>query len=108
MRPSPWSPGGHGSGAARGGDPVDQRIGHRAFSPPLTIRRARPRASASDHCEAFEALRALSGLPERKRTFLTLKVAGYGYHEIAPELGVSWLTINRHLVRARATLRTAR
>jgi RNA polymerase sigma factor (sigma-70 family) len=64
--------------------------------------------SASDHCEALEALDALAGLPQRKRTFLTLKVAGYSYDEIAAELGVSWLTVNRQLVRARAAARAAR
>jgi hypothetical protein len=32
------------------------------------------------------------------RTFLTLRVAGFSYDEIAAEFGVSWLTI-RQLVR---------
>jgi RNA polymerase sigma factor (sigma-70 family) len=67
-----------------------------------------PRGSASDRGEALEALEALVGLPERKRTFLTLKVAGYSYDEIAAELGVSWLTVNRQLVRARGAVRAAR
>jgi DNA-directed RNA polymerase specialized sigma24 family protein len=47
-------------------------------------------------------------VPERKRTFLALRVAGFGYDEIAAELGVSWLTVNRQLVRARAAVRQAR
>jgi RNA polymerase sigma factor (sigma-70 family) len=66
------------------------------------------RATASDHAEALDALALLAGLPERKRTFLTAKVAGYSYDEIASELDVSWLTVNRQLVRARAALRKPR
>jgi RNA polymerase sigma-70 factor (ECF subfamily) len=66
------------------------------------------RASAAEHGEALEALTLLAGLPERKRLFLTAKVAGYSYDEIAAELNVSWLTVNRQLVRARAALRKAR
>ena len=50
----------------------------------------------------------LAGLPERKRGFLTAKVAGYSYDEIAAELNVSWLTVNRQLMRARGALRDAR
>jgi DNA-directed RNA polymerase specialized sigma24 family protein len=46
-----------------------------------------------------EALALVAALPERKRTFLALKVAGFSYDEIAAELGVSWLTVNRQLVR---------
>ncbi len=68
-------------------------------------RTSAPARSASDHCEALEALEALAGLPERKPTFLTLKVAGYSYDEIAAELGLTWLTVNRQLVRARAAAR---
>jgi Sigma-70, region 4 len=60
---------------------------------------------ASDRCEALEALTLLAALPERKRTFLVAKVAGYSYDEIAAELDVSWLTVNRQLVRARACAR---
>ena len=67
-----------------------------------------PTGSASDHCEALEGLAALAVLPDRKRTFLTLKVAGYSYDEIAAQLEVSWLTVNRQLVRARAAARAAR
>jgi RNA polymerase sigma factor (sigma-70 family) len=67
-----------------------------------------PSGSASDHCEALEALVALTALPARKRTFLTLKVAGYSYDEIAAELGVSWRTVDRQLVRARCAVRAAR
>jgi RNA polymerase sigma factor (sigma-70 family) len=66
------------------------------------------RAPANDHAEALDALALLAGLPERKRTFLTAKVAGYSYNQIASELDVSWLTVNRQLVRARAAVREAR
>ena len=67
-----------------------------------------PTGDADEQCEALEALALLAALPERKRTFLALKVAGFSYDEIAAELGVSWLTVNRQLVRARAALREAR
>ena len=36
----------------------------------------------------------MAALPERKRTFLTLKLAGYSHDEIGEQLGVSWLTVN--------------
>jgi RNA polymerase sigma factor (sigma-70 family) len=67
-----------------------------------------PPADATDRCRALEALAVVAGLPERKRAFLTLKVAGYSYDEIAAKLGVSWLTVNRQLVRARAAVRHER
>jgi hypothetical protein len=35
-------------------------------------------------------------------------VGGYSYDEIAAQLEVSWLTVNRQLVRARAAARAAR
>ena len=66
------------------------------------------RASAGEHGEALEALALRAELPERKRSFLAAKVAGFSYVEIAAELGVSWLTVNRQLVRARAAIREAR
>jgi RNA polymerase sigma-70 factor (ECF subfamily) len=67
-----------------------------------------PTGSADEHGEALEALALLGGLTERKRTFLAAKVAGYSYDEIAAELNVSLLTVNRQLVRARAAVREAR
>ena len=42
-----------------------------------------------DHAQALEALALVAALPERKRTFLALKLSGHTYDEIAPELGVS-------------------
>ena len=65
------------------------------------------RASAGEHGEALEALALLAELPKRRRSFLAAKV-GFSYDEIAAELGVSWLTVNRQLVRARAAIREAR
>jgi RNA polymerase sigma factor (sigma-70 family) len=67
-----------------------------------------PRRSADQQADALEALCALASLSERRRTFLAAKVAGYSYDEIAAELGVSWRTVNRQLVRARAAVREAR
>jgi DNA-directed RNA polymerase specialized sigma24 family protein len=67
-----------------------------------------PRAGADEHGEALEALALLAGLPERKCAFLAAKVAGCSYDEIAAELNVSWLTVNRQLVRARSAIRAAR
>jgi DNA-binding CsgD family transcriptional regulator len=67
-----------------------------------------PVGSAGDHGEALEALAALADLPHRKRTFLTLKVAGYSYDEIAEQLDASYSTVNRQLVRARRDPRRAR
>jgi DNA-directed RNA polymerase specialized sigma24 family protein len=66
-----------------------------------------PRGGAVEHGEALEALALLAELPVRKRTFLAAKVAGYSYDEIAAELEVSWLTVNRQLVRARSAIRAA-
>jgi len=67
-----------------------------------------PTSDADEQCAVREALVLLAELPERKRTFLALKVAGFSYDEIAAELCVSWLTVNRQLVRARAAIRQAR
>jgi RNA polymerase sigma factor (sigma-70 family) len=80
-----------------------------AIDPNVLPRHARstscPTSDALEHREALDALAAVAALPERKRTFLTLKLAGYSYDEIAEQLGVSWLTVNRQLVRARKAVR---
>ena len=55
--------------------------------------------------DAREALRSLAGLGARRRTALTLKVAGYSYKEIQELLGVSYTWINRHITEGRAKLR---
>jgi RNA polymerase sigma factor (sigma-70 family) len=67
-----------------------------------------PVGDPSDRRKAIEALAALAGLPARSRTFLSAKVAGCSYDEIAAELEVSPRTVERQLVRARVAARAAR
>jgi RNA polymerase sigma factor (sigma-70 family) len=55
--------------------------------------------------DAREALRSLAGLGDRRRTALTLKVAGYSYREIQEMLGVSFRWISRHVTEGRGELR---
>jgi DNA-directed RNA polymerase specialized sigma24 family protein len=58
---------------------------------------------------ALEALRTLASLPERQRSDLTLKVAGYSYEEIrALTPGRTFTNVNKSLARARARIRRAR
>jgi DNA-directed RNA polymerase specialized sigma24 family protein len=58
--------------------------------------------------EALEALRALASLPERRRTDLALKVAGYSYEEIqARTPGRTYTNVNKSLVKARRRIRHA-
>ena len=65
--------------------------------------------SLDDALEALEALRALASLPERQRTDLTLKVAGYSYEEIrAHTPGRTYTNVNKSLVKARARIRRMR
>jgi RNA polymerase sigma factor (sigma-70 family) len=68
----------------------------------------RPTTTHEQYRAALEALAALAELPERKRTFLTLKVAGYTYDEIAEQLGTTCRTVDRQLARARAAVRATR
>jgi RNA polymerase sigma factor (sigma-70 family) len=80
--------------------------GLRADDPaPRAARDTSPPDAPYAHCEVLEALAAVAALPERQRTFLSLKVAGCSYDEIAQHLGVTWRTVDRRLVRARAALR---
>ncbi len=58
-----------------------------------------------DALEARRALCALAGLPERQRRYLTQLAAGYSYQEIAQAEGRGLNHVNKHLVRARQTLR---
>ena len=58
--------------------------------------------------EARMALRALAMLPERQRRYLTLLVAGHSYQEIQEQCGASRTNVNKHLYRARRTLKEAR
>jgi DNA-directed RNA polymerase specialized sigma24 family protein len=65
--------------------------------------------SLDDAVTALEALRTLASLPERQRSDLTLKVAGYSYEEIrAITPGRTFTNLNKSLVKARAGIRRAR
>ena len=65
--------------------------------------------SLDDAVAALEALRALASLPERQRTDLTLKIAGYSYDEIrAVTPGRTFTNLNKSLAKARRRLRLAR
>jgi len=56
--------------------------------------------------EARRALRVLAGLPERQRSTLALKVAGFRYAEIQRLRGdVTYTNVNRQLVKARQRIR---
>jgi DNA-directed RNA polymerase specialized sigma24 family protein len=58
---------------------------------------------------ALEALRTLASLPERQRSDLTLKVAGYSYEEIrALTRGRTFTNVSKSLAKARARTRRAR
>jgi RNA polymerase sigma factor (sigma-70 family) len=57
---------------------------------------------------AREALRILASLPERQRRYLTLKVSGYSYVEIQAVAGATYTNVNKHLYRARTSVRAAR
>ena len=62
-----------------------------------------------DALAALDALRSLASLPERQRTDLTLKVAGYSYDEIrALTPGRTFTNLNKSLFKARRRLRLAR
>lgn len=65
--------------------------------------------SIDDALEALEALRALASLPERGRTDLALRVAGYTYEEIRAQTpGRTRTNVNKSLVKARARIREMR
>lgn len=57
--------------------------------------------------EAHHALHAVAALPDRQRRYLTLLVSGHSYAEIARTTGATHTTVNKHLTRARASLRLA-
>jgi len=52
-------------------------------------------------------LGSLASLPERQRRYLTLLVAGYGYQEIVRLTDATYTNVNKHLTRARASVRRA-
>jgi RNA polymerase sigma factor (sigma-70 family) len=74
---------------------VDLPLGERAEHP----------VSLEDRIEAREALDTLAALPERQRRVLARKAAGLSYREIQRDLGWSYTQVNRHLTRARRSLR---
>jgi DNA-directed RNA polymerase specialized sigma24 family protein len=54
---------------------------------------------------AREALATLAALPERQRRYLALFVAGYSYVEITQLCDATMTNVNKHLVRARGSVR---
>ena len=58
--------------------------------------------------EARRALTLLARLPERQREYLSLRVAGFSYREIADITGGrTYTNVNKHLVKAHARIRLA-
>lgn len=57
--------------------------------------------------DAKRGLSVLASLPERQRRYLALLVAGYRYQEIVELAGVTYTNVNKHLTRARASVRRA-
>jgi DNA-directed RNA polymerase specialized sigma24 family protein len=70
--------------------------------------RALARDTLDDTLAAREELRILASLPERQRRYLALKVSGYSYVEIRTTTGARHTNVNKHLCRARASIRTTR
>jgi DNA-directed RNA polymerase specialized sigma24 family protein len=67
------------------------------------------RRTLDDAVTVLEALHTLASLPERQRSDLTLKIAGYSYDEIrALTPGRTFTNVNKSLVKARARIRRAR
>jgi DNA-directed RNA polymerase specialized sigma24 family protein len=65
--------------------------------------------SLEDILDARDTLRLLAALPERQRTDLALKVAGYSYKEIQTRTpGRTWTNVNHSLVKARARIGRSR
>ena len=66
------------------------------------------RVTVEDQLEGLEALRALAALPDRLRRDLSLRVGGFSYREIAAMTGGRTFTnVSKHLVKARAAIRSA-
>ena len=55
--------------------------------------------------EARRALHTLASLPGRQRRYLTLLVSGHSYDEITRHCDVTYTNVNKHLARARRTIR---
>jgi DNA-directed RNA polymerase specialized sigma24 family protein len=66
-------------------------------------------AEADDQVEARDALCALAQLPHTQRRNLTLRLAGFTYHDIAQMTGGrTYTNVNKHLAKARAGIRLTR
>jgi hypothetical protein len=76
----------------------------RVSSPTAPPPRLPVQSGAHERAEAPHALALVADLPQRRQTFLALKPCGHTYDAIADELGVSWRTVDRQLVRARRAL----
>ena len=63
------------------------------------------RTDLDAHLRAKEALATLASLPERQRRYLTLLVGGHRYNEIVETTGATYTNVNKHLTKARASVR---
>ena len=63
------------------------------------------RTDLDAHLRAKEALATLASLPERQRRYLTLLVGGHRYNEIVATTGATYTNVNKHLTKARASVR---
>jgi RNA polymerase sigma factor (sigma-70 family) len=63
------------------------------------------RTDLAAHLHAMEALEALASLPVRQRRYLTLLVGGHRYTEIAQLTGATYTNVNKHLAKARTSIR---
>ncbi len=81
----------------------ERRDGHLEDAPAWEERTATE--SLRRTTEAHHALESLAALPHRQRRYLTLLVSGHSYAEIARTTGATYTNVNKHLTRARASLR---
>ena len=58
--------------------------------------------------EARTALSVLADLRPRQREYLSLHAAGFSYDEIVRLTGATYTNVNKHLTRARASVREQR
>jgi RNA polymerase sigma factor (sigma-70 family) len=65
-------------------------------------------ADTERRLEAERALRVLAALPEKQRRYHALHVGGFRYDEIVEVTGATYTNVNKHLTRARASVRRAR
>jgi RNA polymerase sigma factor (sigma-70 family) len=65
-------------------------------------------ADTERELEAKRALVVLAELPEKQRRYLALHIGGFRYEEIMEVTGATYTNVNKHLTRARASVRRAR